>query len=152
MLRIKLALAATLVVSGCSQDDGALTFEQFAAQAYQEEDTGIYVVNGDEIAEDLAQLEDVYARYLDSFEAANGDGIGTSQSPLIVNRVRNRDDRWDSGSAQNLTYCVARSGQGAFSAAEYSAVVAAFNSATNDWEGSANVEFVHASAVDDDCT
>jgi hypothetical protein len=107
-------------------------------------------VNGDEPAENLAQLADSYRAYLATERAA--DGIGSAQEGLIVNRVGGQDDKWNSSSAVNLTYCVTRTGSGAFSTNEYNAVVNAMNGAAGAWEGTARVNFVHNSSQDTNCT
>jgi len=41
------------------------------AQAYHEPDTGVYVVNGDEVAADLSQMRDLYDRFIDSQATAD---------------------------------------------------------------------------------
>jgi serralysin len=133
---------------GCGQSStDVLTYEEFKAQAYVEPDTGIYILNGDEIVEDEAQMQLLYNRYLDSVDAADNDGYSTNVSSLIVNRVNGQDDRWSSSAAANLTYCIDKVGFGT----RYNAVVSAMNSATAAWEGTARVNFVHASQYDASC-
>jgi serralysin len=143
------AVGLVLPVAACTSDEGPLTWEEFRDQAYHEPG-GVYIVNGDEPAETLDQLHEYYLGYLQSVEAA--DGIGSIQQGLAVNRVSGRDDRWSSSAAQNITYCVTRSGSGAFSTSEYNAVVSAMNTAASGWEGAARVNFVHNSGQDGSCT
>jgi len=149
------AVGLVLPVIGCSGEEEAdqtLTWEEFQAQAYQTPE-GVYVVNGDELAENLDQLYDVYRNYLATVDAERSaeQGIGTSQQGLIVNRVSGRDDKWAASAALNLTYCVAQSGSGAFSASQFSAVVSALSSASGAWEGVGRVNFTHVAAQDNNC-
>jgi len=148
-----MSVVAFLVVVGCGgtpTERQPLTYEAFRAAAYQEPDTGFFVTNGDELAETEADLQAAFARYLgeaaDTGEPAPAalDGL----SPLIVNTVNGNNDRWAAATAANLTYCISQSSFGS----RYAAVVTAMNSATAAWEATANVNFVHASAQDGNCT
>jgi hypothetical protein len=144
------AVGLALPVAACSSgEEGTLSWEEFQDQAYKDPD-GVWIVNGDEPAENLAQLADYYRAYLSTERAA--DGIGSAQEGLIVNRVGGQDDRWSSSAALNITYCVTRSGSGAFSTSEYNAVVSAMNGAASAWEGAARVNFVHSSGQDGNCS
>ena len=139
------SVGLVLALAGCAEEEQPLTWEEFQDQAYQDPD-GVYVVNGDEPAEDLAALHDYYLDYLASISP---DGIGRTQQGLAVNRVGGQDDKWSSSAAQNISYCVSRS---SFSTSEYNAVVSALNSATSTWESAANVNFTHNSGQDNNCT
>ncbi|HKE16649.1 MAG TPA: M57 family metalloprotease, partial [Kofleriaceae bacterium] len=111
---------------------------------------GTYVVNGDELAENLDQLHDAYQNYLatvDAEEAAE-NGIGTIEQGLIVNRVGGRDDKWSASAALNITYCVSQSSFGS----RFNSVVSAMSGASGAWEGAAHVNFVHSSGQDGNCT
>ncbi len=144
------AVGLALPTAACSSgEEEPLSWEEFQDQAYRDPD-GVYVVNGDEPAENLEQLADYYRDYLASVEAA--DGIGRSQEGLIVNRSGGRDDKWSSSAAQNITYCVTRSGSGAFTTSQYNAVVSAMSNAASAWEGAARVNFVHRSGEDGRCS
>src|SRR5690349_11522330 len=123
VLRI-LSVLVLLPVSGCAsqEEEQPLSWTEFQRHVHQEAETGIYIVNGDEPAEDIYQLAEQYRRYLDSIDT----GIGSSRQPLIVNRVNGADDKWDSTQAMNLTYCVTKSGKGNFGT-RYDAVVNAMN-------------------------
>jgi len=70
------------------------------------------------------------------------------ETPLIVNTVNGRDDKWSSSSAGNLTFCISSSSFGS----HYSAVVTAMSSASAAWEGTARVNFVHSTANDSNCS
>lgn len=140
---------ASMFAVGCGAQDPTLTYEQFKATVYQEPDTGFYIYNQDEIAENEDQLRDAYARYIGDEALANRtDGVAAKQNNLIVNRVGSADDKWSSSAAANITYCVSSSSFGS----RYSTVVNAMNSATATWEGTARVNFVHNSAQDGNCT
>jgi hypothetical protein len=136
---------ALLAATGCATtEDGPLTWEQFRDQAYQEPDTGMFIVNGDELAETVALLEEAYWRYRDG--AAGGE-IQSAEQPSIVNTVGGSWDRWSASQAQNLTYCVDQRSFGS----RYSAVVSAMNSATGAWESAGRINFVHSSSLDASC-
>ena len=135
---------------GCAgQSDGPLTWEEFQDQAYRGPD-GVYVVNGDEPAENSDRLHEYYVHYLNSFEEM--DGIGMTQQGLAINRFQGHDDKWSATAAQNLTYCVARSGPGSFTNPEYYATTLATGLAAVTWETHANVKFTHDLSQDDNCT
>jgi Matrixin len=140
----------TVALASCGAPDDAaqpLTYEQFRDRAYQEPDTGVYITNGDELAETEAELRAAYDRYFEEWTAA-ASGVAVDTAPLIVNLVNGHDDRWSGTAAQSITYCVSQASFGS----RYSAVVNAMASAASAWEGTANVNFVHLSAHDGDCT
>jgi hypothetical protein len=145
--RALLPLATSLTLLACGgASDGTLSYEQFRGAAYQEADTGLFVTNGDELAETEAELLAAYDRYV--AEAAAPGEVAEERAPLIVNRVNGRDDRWSTSQAQALTYCVSQRTFGG----RYAAVVNAMDAAASAWEGAARVNFVHAAAEDGDCT
>jgi hypothetical protein len=128
-----------LVGSSCAQEDDVdstrpeLTYAEFLELVYQEPDTGVYLANGDELFETEAEIR---ALYDDLFR----DG------ELIVNTVGGEDDRWYDPEQHNLTYCVSTN-----FGARYADAVNAMSSATGAWEGAADVDFVHESALDSNC-
>jgi hypothetical protein len=141
-----LALMIALAGGCAGEAEEPLTFEEFTAQAY--EDDGVYVINGDEAYEPAA-LREVYDRYLESWDRAQRGDLVASEHELIVNRVSGRDDKWSATQAMNLTYCISSSSFGS----RYSTMVSAMNSATAAWEGTgASVNFVHSSSQDGNCT
>jgi serralysin len=142
-----------LSLVGCAADspsDQDLSWDQFRATVYQEPDTGVFIVNGDEMLETEADLHSFYDRLMIEKASADlaEDGIGTTEQPLIVNLVSGKDDRWSSAQAQNLTYCVSQSSFGS----QYSAVVNAMAAASSAWEGAARVNLVHDASQDGNCT
>ena len=143
---MSLLAIALLGCLGCAESESPLSWEEFQEQAYQEPDTGIYIVNGDEPAADLEQLRHAY----DAYRAAASQGsLATSEEALIVNRLKGgTDDRWSPAQAQNLTFCISSSSFGS----QYSAVVQAMSAATSAWEGVANVDFRHEVSQDGSCT
>src|SRR5688572_22855830 len=143
----RFAIAISVLAAGCTVGSDALTYEEFKTHAYQEPDTGIYVMNGDEIVVDEAAMFDIYQLYLESHYDAIDDGYSTLEQGLIVNRVGSSDDKWSASTAANLTYCI---DTGSFGS-RYSAVASAMSSATGAWEATANVNFVHASNLDGNC-
>jgi serralysin len=151
--RVRHVAVALAFLAGCGgmQDwdqaaKGPMTYEEFKGQAYQEPDTGVWIHNGDELAETEEQLAASYERYVEQW--AQG-GNATASEPLIVNRVGGADDKWSSATALNLTYCIQRS---SFTTTQYNAVVSAMNSAAGAWEATARVNFIHSSSLDGNCT
>jgi hypothetical protein len=148
-----LGLALGLAAIGCSNHNSleidVLTYEEFKAQAYQEPETGMFIVNGDEVVETEEQLRAMYESFLASVSAAQdrADGLATTEQALIVNRVSGVDDKWSTTTRANLRYCVSSTSFGS----RYSAVVSAMNSATAAWEATAGVNFIHDSAKDGAC-
>jgi hypothetical protein len=150
-IRSAAMLVAVISFLGCGtapQESAPTTLAEFRAAAYQEPDTGLWITNGDELAETEADLQAAFDRYLAGTEAAAAAAEPVTRLPLIVNTVGGADDRWSSATAVNLTYCVSSSSFGS----RYSAVVTAMSSAAAAWEGTANVNFVHASTQDGSCT
>ncbi|HEU0030657.1 MAG TPA: M57 family metalloprotease [Kofleriaceae bacterium] len=136
-------------MAGCGSDDGVLTYDEFKAQAYQEADTGNYILNGDELVDSEDAMHSLYDSYLQSVADAQdrAEGVTTIEQGLIVNRVNNQDDKWSASQAQNLTYCVDAKSFGS----RYSAVVSAMDSATGAWEATARVNFIHDASQDNNC-
>jgi serralysin len=142
-------LGLVLVVAmGCAgTDDGALTWEQFKAQAYQEPDTGVFVVNGDEAYDSEELLAHVYQQYLDSY-AYFEEGVGTASQALAVYNIGGSDVKWSASQALNLTYCVSQSSFGS----RYTTVVNAMARATAAWsQAEPNVQYRHVSSQDGNC-
>jgi serralysin len=145
MRKISMALVAGVALVGCggpeAQESEARlpTFEEFKAEAIPSE--GSFVVNGDE----TVQGEQGLREYYDAF-VKNGD-VGTTSGGLAV-YYSGGDIKWSATQARNLTYCVSSSSFGG----NYSKVVSAMNSATAAWEATANVNFVHSSSYDSNCT
>jgi hypothetical protein len=137
---------------GCGSEPGVLTYDEFKARAYQEPDTGLHIINGDELVETDEAMLAHYESYLDSVaDAADGEaGLATARLGLIVNRAGGADDKWSASVAGNLTYCISQSSFGS----NYSAIVQATSSATSAWESAAGggVNFVHVSSLDGNCT
>ncbi len=143
-------MSIALVFSmGCAgTEDEILSWDEFHDQAYQEEDTGVYVINGDEAYETVHDLASAYERYVETMEREL-HGIGRLEEPLAVYRSGGRDIKWSASQARNLTYCITRS---SFTTSQYNAVVSAMNSAAGAWEGTANVNFIHSSSRDSSCS
>lgn len=150
--KITWAIALNLGVaalSGCAApvspeaEAALLSFDAFKAQALREHETGVFIVNGDELVETEADLELAYARYIDSTL-----GIDAVEQPLAVNTVNGQDDKWPAATASNLTYCIDTASFGT----NANAVVAALDAAAAAWEGTATVNFVYASAQNRSCS
>ena len=141
MIGFRRVLLVVAVGLGCyaPQDaEGPLSWDEFRQSTAIDEERGVFIVNGDEVARDEVELRDVYDRYLDSFYA----GVAHTDSPLTINVVNGADDRWANGTT--LTYCI---GDG-FTSARKAALVTALDQAGNDWEGVTNLTFTHVPAQD----
>jgi len=111
------------------------TWEEFLAGTYHENfEGGHYIVNGDTPIVDEKALHEFY----DSLQ----------QGGLIVNTVGGADDKWNDTQKLNITYCISDS-----FGSNKAAVVSAFQEATDSgWETMGNVNFVHLSEHDGNCT
>jgi predicted SprT family Zn-dependent metalloprotease len=147
MKKISIGCLFALGLAGCASDSDTLSYEEFRGQAYQDPETGTYVVNGDELVENEDAMRVAYQRFLASVEASK-PGLTSTEQALIVNRVGGSDDKWSAANAANLTYCVSSASFGS----RYNTVVNAMASATGSWEATANVNFVHSTAADSSCT
>ena len=144
------AISALLLAGACADaDSDTLTFEEFKAQAYYEEDTGLYIINGDEPAMNVEELQAMYQGYL---ESSDTDGIGSSQHESIVHMANGQRAVWSASQALNLTYCI-KSGtnKGGFGS-RHAAVAQALSSAASAWEGAGRINFVHVPSLDANCS
>ncbi|WPB76249.1 M57 family metalloprotease [Archangium violaceum] len=144
MRKLSMALLAGVALVGCGGPEASEiripTFEEFQAEAIKDEGN-VFVVNGDEAVEGVEGLR----AYYDNF-VANGD-VGATQDGLAVYYIGG-DIKWSATAARNITYCVSSSSFGT----RYSTVVTAMNNAAAAWEATANVNFVHSSTYDSNCT
>jgi serralysin len=147
MKKISIGCLFALGIFSCASESDTLSYEEFRAQAHYDQETGTYVVNGDELIEGDAAMQVAYQNFLASARAAE-TGLQTIEQGLIVNRVGGVDDKWSTNTAGNLTYCISRASFGT----RYTTMVNAMNSATASWEASGRVNFVHASASDGACS
>lgn len=146
---ITLTLTLVLGAAGCSGEvgSGVLTYEEFKAGAYQEPDTGVFIINGDEAIDSEQRLQEAYEAYLESAWARD-DGYATTEQALLINQVNGADDRWSPTTARSLRYCVSQATFGA----NHATVVSAVTQAANAWEAAARVDFIHEAWRDNDCT
>lgn len=118
-----------------------VTFEDFKQTAYDEPDSDVYVVNGDEAVIGEEGLREYFNRVV------RREALGTSEDALNAYCVNGVYIKWTAAQARNLTYCVSTT-----FGARYSTVVSAMNSAATGWEAIANVNFIHLSQYDSACT
>ena len=113
-----------------------MSFEEFEASTYLEPwEGGVYIVNGDTPIEDIKKLREFY------------DEVFADQE-LIVHRVGNQDAVWSSAQKLQLTYCVSD----AFGGRKARMVQAMATATDGGWEQVANVDFIHVSSQDGNCT
>jgi hypothetical protein len=133
-------------LGACATTEGPLSWQEFEAMAWHEPESGVFITNGDELAEDQAALQAAYERYRAELDG-NDAAVGRAEEPLVVNRVGGKDDKWPASQARNLTYCVSRTAFGA----RYNAVVSAVEGAAKAWQEVAGVRYVHRAELDDAC-
>ncbi|EYF04639.1 peptidase, M10A/M12A subfamilie [Chondromyces apiculatus DSM 436] len=147
MSGVAISLLIALSAAGCSSgsalpggldeerlDEVGMSFDEFMDLVYQEPETGLYIINGDEPVASIRELEQLYVEMV-------------QQGGLILHRPGGVDARWDDTQKLNLTYCVSTSFGG-----NYATVVSAMNAAAGAWEAAANVNFIHVSGQDGSCT
>lgn len=146
-----LAALSCLALAGCASDADepeVLTYDEYKARAYQEPDTGMYIMNGDELVETEELMRASYESFLRSIADAQlrEQGLAQTEQGSIVNKVNGQPDVWPAGTAQNLTYCIDKKSFGS----RYNATVSAMASAAGAWEAAAGsgLDFVHASQYD----
>jgi serralysin len=156
--RVSAVFLCTVGALGCAADatrespsPAELTsFDEFARELPRVEALDAWVVEGDLLVRDSAELHAVYDAYI---EARRGQRaplekeVGAREQPLIINRFGGADDRWSSSQALNLTYCISP-----WFGALKGQVVSAMNAATQAWEAVANVNFVYVPEQDGTCT
>ena len=155
MRGMTLAAIGLTALIGCTADvsePDVVTYDEFKARAYQEPDTGIFIINGDEPVLNEEGMQAAYESYLQSVAHAKlrEQGLATASQELIINRVNGRKDKWDPQTAANLTYCISSASFGA----QYNNVVNAMNVAASAWESATfgRVNFIHAAWLDGNCT
>jgi hypothetical protein len=121
-----IAAAVGLVLSACTGEIGFPTREEFAARTYQEPDTGMYILNGDEVAQNLDEVYAYYDRFYNEWQEVT-ERTGTISQGLIVNTVNGADDKWPAGTV--LKYCIDTRSFGA----NHAAAEAAMAYATSEW-------------------
>jgi serine protease len=117
-------------------DNTPSTFEEFEAATYKEPwEGGLYIVDGDTPVTDRKALRELWEQRF-------------AGSALIVHAPGGVDARWNETDKRALTYCVSD----AFGANK-PAVLDAMRRATDEgWETFADVDFVHVTAEDANCT
>ncbi len=121
-----------------------VSFEAFLETAYDEPDSDVFVVNGDEAVVGMEGLREYFSR-----RVHGGAGeLGTSEGALTASCPGGVYNKWSTSAALNLTYCVSSASFGS----RYATVVSALNTAMAGWEAVANVNFIHLTQYDSNCT
>jgi hypothetical protein len=115
-------------------DEVGQSWEEFRANVAVEPGTGFFIVDGDIPLYSEAELERFYVEHVQ-----HGD--------LAIYTSGGADVKWSSAQQNNITYCVSTS-----FGSRYNEVVQAMASATGAWESAANVDFIHLSQYDSNCT
>ncbi|MEM9455471.1 MAG: hypothetical protein AAGF11_14915 [Myxococcota bacterium] len=145
-----MAVAGGVVLSACADteagDARTPTWEEFRQSAFEEPQTGVFVVDGDIALPDL-----------DALEAYYWDGVADSEREpaeqsfrLAINILRNtggEQDKWSLEERRRLSYCVSEQQWGT----RYAEIVDAMASAAASWNQSTNVNLVHDSSQDENC-
>ncbi|XXF78920.1 M57 family metalloprotease [Myxococcaceae bacterium GXIMD 01537] len=119
---------------GAETRQGALSWEEFRAGVYQEPESGIFIANGDEAFADEKLLREFYEKHL-------------QEGALIVHTVGGTDAKWSATQKLNLTYCVSTT-----FGTNYNAASQAMAAAAGAWEANSNVNFIHDTTQDANCT
>ncbi len=136
-----LSILTILALGGCAvagddelSTNQAPSWEEFRDETYRETfEGGQYIVNGDiAVADDKNLLE-----FWESL----------TQGGLIVNTAGGQDTKWNDTQKLNLTYCISTN-----FGSNRTAVITAFNAAAANWESRGNVNFIHLTAEDSNCT
>lgn len=81
-----------------------LSWEEFRAQVYQEPDTGIFIVNGDEPVLNEERLREFYDHIIEeraSTSAEQQEDIAEAEQPLTVLNIPGWANSWSSPEALN---------------------------------------------------
>jgi serine protease len=128
-------------MTGCALDQPlelgtteGMSFEEFRERVAIETTTGYFIVDWDRVITTEQELFEVWGTL--------------QQGALAVGTNGGADVKWNETQKRNITYCV-----GASFGANKAAVVAAMEAATtNGWEKFADVNFVHLTNEDANCT
>jgi serine protease len=131
-----LFLAACAIGEPSTESTDPPTFEEFEASTYKEPWLGgVYVLDGDTPVLDRKALREVWsARY--------------GGSALIVHHPGGVDARWNEATKRALTYCISD----AFGARKADVIAAMRAAAEEGWERFADVDLIHVTAQDGNCT
>lgn len=123
------------------------TFEDFEASVFKEPgEHGKYIVSGDLAIADRKHLQEFFEK-LQQADDDTAHGKLTVAALAAAASTAGGVDIWTSEKKKQLRYCVS-DGFGD----RKPSVVADMQAATQAWETAANVDFLHASAQDADCT
>ena len=124
------------------RDTASQTFEEFEASTYREPGGGKYIVDGDTPIDDIKHLEEFFNTKVKTMYRS-----GHQMGELIVNQSGGVDTVWNDIEKHNISYCVS-TGFGS----RYNQVVNAMASAVGAWENVADINFVHDTSHDSNCT
>ncbi len=138
------ALTGLALLAGCGGGESTtptpettgqgMTWEQFLSVVYQEPETGLFIADGDTVFASEKHLREFYEN-----NVKNGQ--------LIVHTAGGADAKWSETQKLNLTYCVSST-----FGSNYNRAVADMTAAANAWEAVGNVNFIHVTAQDSNCT
>jgi hypothetical protein len=138
------AFAGLALLAGCGGEEVStpapettgqgMTWEQFLSVVYQEPDTGIFIADGDTPFQSEKHLREFYEQ-----NVKNGQ--------LIVHTAGGVDAKWTDTQKLNLTYCVSTT-----FGTNYNRTVTDMTAAANAWEAAGNVNFIHDTSQDSNCT
>lgn len=120
-----------------------LSFEAFEKTVYREPfEGGKYIVNGDTTIVNKKLLKEFFETQIKKEPREQMFRV-----ELIVHQVGGLDAVWNSNQKTNLTYCVSKTFD-----TRYQEVVDAMTNAGDAWELVANVNFIHDTSQDNNCT
>ncbi|WNG50358.1 hypothetical protein F0U60_44175 [Archangium minus] len=109
-------------------------FKKFKANAVQDPQTGLYIVDGDVPVRSLEEMREYY------------DSL---QLPSNALSLRRAGVYWDASERRQLTYCIEKS---VFENDHYNKVVWAMKEAAKQWEETLDVDFTHIQSEDATCS
>ena len=128
------------------------TFEEFKKAVTKESfPGGKYIVNGDTPISTEKLLLEFYEQNIQKIESSPKPNAGFAE--LIVMSKQGKDIVWNDSDKKALNYCIssAAAESGGFGN-RYNAVVGAIADATRAWKDVADINFVHVSQEDTNCT
>ena len=144
-LWLLIAGALTTLAPGCTSSTSGPSFEDFRASLPRLDQA--YIVEGDLLIHSEQELRDYYET---TFARDDGDGLGSTASPLSINQFDGRDDIYTHGTQLNLTYCVSTAFN-SISSTKHAEIVSALATAAARWEAVVHVDFTYVSAQNASC-
>lgn len=153
-LVLSLGITTFLAITGCKEQsqtkkeatssesiNEVISYQEFKSKVYQEKDSGVFILNGDEVIEGENQLFEYYQQ-----NVAQKPGTERGKSHAIVHQSNGIDQLWNNTQKKNLTYCVSDN----FGERKADVVASMYN-ASKSWSRAADVTFKYLPEHDASC-